>query len=72
MLVEEGQMLKNSKCKIESKEDIIYTGKIISIKRLKEDTNSVSSGTECGIIISPNAENVHEGDKVICFKLEKI
>ena len=72
VLVEEGQMLKNSKCKIESKEDIIYTGKIISIKRLKEDTNSVSSGTECGIIISPNAENVHEGDKVICFKLEKI
>ncbi|MCL4393196.1 translation initiation factor IF-2 [Patescibacteria group bacterium] len=72
ILVEEGQILKNNKCKIERNGEILYTGKISSIKRLKEEVNSVNSGTECGIIVTPNTEGIQTGDKVTCFKLEKI
>lgn len=72
VLVEEGQMLKNNKCRIERKSDIIYTGKIIFIKRLKDEVNSVNSGSECGIMVTPTIEDINTQDKVICFKLEKI
>lgn len=49
---------------------VIYTGRIISLRRFKEDVNEVRSGFECGVGIS-NFNDVKVGDILECFKMEK-
>jgi translation initiation factor IF-2 len=49
---------------------VIYTGKVISLRRFKEDVNEVRSGFECGVGVS-NFNDVKVGDILECFKIEK-
>jgi translation initiation factor IF-2 len=49
---------------------VIYTGRIISLRRFKDDVNEVRQGFECGIGIS-NFNDVKVGDHLECFKIEK-
>ncbi len=49
---------------------VIYTGKINSLRRFKDDANEVRSGFECGAGIS-NFNDVKVGDILECFKMEK-
>jgi translation initiation factor IF-2 len=49
---------------------VIYTGRVISLRRFKEDVNEVRAGFECGVGIS-NFNDVKVGDILECFKLEK-
>ena len=50
---------------------MIYTGKVISLKRFKDDANEVRAGYECGVGIS-NFNDVKAGDILECFKMEKL
>ena len=49
---------------------VIYTGRIISLRRFKDDANEVRAGFECGVGIS-NFNDVKVGDILECFKMEK-
>jgi len=49
---------------------VIYTGKVISLRRFKDDVNEVRSGFECGVGIS-NFNDIKAGDVLECFKMEK-
>jgi translation initiation factor IF-2 len=49
---------------------VIYTGRITSLKRFKEDANEVRQGFECGVGVS-NFSDVKVGDILECFKIEK-
>jgi translation initiation factor IF-2 len=50
---------------------VIYTGKISSLKRFKEDVKSVQSGYECGITIE-NYNDMKIGDILENYIIEKI
>ena len=50
---------------------VIYTGKISSLRRFKEDASEVRAGFECGAGIS-NFNDVKVGDSLECFKIEKV
>ncbi|MGA9185876.1 MAG: translation initiation factor IF-2, partial [Candidatus Acidiferrales bacterium] len=49
---------------------VIYTGKISSLRRFKDDANEVRQGFECGVGVS-NFADVKVGDILECFKMEK-
>jgi len=49
----------------------VYTGKIASIRRFKEDEKEVSSGFECGIKIE-NFDDLKEGDVIEDFVIHEI
>jgi translation initiation factor IF-2 len=49
---------------------VIYTSKVSSLRRFKDDVNEVRSGFECGIGIA-NFNDVKVGDLLECFKIEK-
>ena len=49
---------------------VIYTGKLTSLKRFKEDANEVRAGFECGAGVS-NFSDIKVGDILECFKIEK-
>jgi len=50
---------------------VIYTGRLSSLKRFKDDANEVRSGFECGASVS-NFNDVKVGDILECFHLQKM
>jgi translation initiation factor IF-2 len=50
---------------------VIYTGKISSLHRFKDDVNEVRSGFECGASVS-NFNDVKVGDVLECFHMQKL
>ena len=49
---------------------VVYTGRINSLRRFKEDANEVRSGFECGIGVS-NFNDIKVGDVLECFAMQK-
>ncbi|MFW6212198.1 MAG: translation initiation factor IF-2 [Spirochaetota bacterium] len=50
---------------------VIYTGKVSSLKRFKDDAREVESGYECGVGIE-NFNDIKEGDTIEVFEMEEI
>jgi translation initiation factor IF-2 len=50
---------------------VVFTGKINSLKRFKDDASEVRNGTECGIGIA-NYSDIKVGDIIEAFSVEKI
>ena len=50
---------------------VVFTGKISSLRRFKDDVSEVRVGMECGITID-NYNDVRAGDIIECFRVESI
>ncbi|HSZ19913.1 MAG TPA: translation initiation factor IF-2 [Candidatus Acidoferrum sp.] len=50
---------------------VVYTGKISSLRRFKDDVNEVRSGFECGASVS-NFNDIKVGDVLECFHMQKL
>jgi len=50
---------------------VIYTGKVNSLRRFKDDVNEVRAGFECGVGVS-NFGDVKVGDVLECFQMQKV
>jgi len=68
--VQDGMLKRDADVRVLRDNVVIYTGKLISLRRFKEDVNEVRGGYECGAGIS-NFNDVKVGDVLECFKLEK-
>ncbi len=68
--VQDGIMKRDADVRVLRDGVVIYTGRISSLKRFKEDANEVRQGFECGIGVS-NFSDVKVGDILECFKMEK-
>ena len=49
---------------------VIYTGRVTSLRRFKDDANEVRSGFECGVGVS-NFNDIKAGDVLECFSMQK-
>lgn len=49
---------------------VIYRGKIMGLKRFKDDAKEVKTGYECGISIE-NYNDIHEGDIIEAYAMEE-
>ena len=50
--VEEGKVIRDSLLRVVREGEVIYEGKLTSLKRFKEDVTEVKIGYECGIGVS--------------------
>jgi translation initiation factor IF-2 len=66
--VKEGTIHRTDSVHIVRDGRIIYTGKLNSLKRFKDDAREVASGFECGIGIE-NFNDIKVGDKIEVFRL---
>jgi translation initiation factor IF-2 len=69
--VKSGKVERNQQARLLREGVVIYTGKISSLKRFKEDAKEVASGYECGIGIE-NYNDIKVGDVIECFHLKEI
>ena len=69
--VKSGKVERNQQARLLREGVVIYTGKVSSLKRFKEDAKEVASGYECGIGIE-NYNDIKVGDVIECFHLKEI
>ena len=68
--VQDGIIKRDAEVRVLRDNAVVYTGRIVSLKRFKDDANEVRSGFECGISIS-NFADVKVGDILECFTLDR-
>ncbi|MBM3334656.1 translation initiation factor IF-2, partial [Candidatus Sumerlaeota bacterium] len=69
--VGDGEMRRDAQIRLVRDGQVVYDGKIASLRRIKEDVERVATGLECGIALS-NFQDVHEGDVLEAYKTEII
>ncbi len=69
--VVDGKITRNASARLVRDHVVVYTGKIGSLRRFKEDAREVQSGYECGIGLE-NFQDVKTGDAIEVFETERV
>jgi translation initiation factor IF-2 len=67
----DGETLRNSLARVKRKNEVVFEGKIGSLRRNKDDVKSVQTGFECGIKLD-GFDAIQEGDIVESYRLEQV
>ena len=70
-MVVRGQITRGALARLVRDGVIVYTGRIGSLRRFKDDVREVNEGFECGIGLE-NFQDVHEGDVIEAFEVREI
>ncbi len=66
-MVTSGKILRNSNVRVVRSDELIFEGKLLSLKRFKDDVKEVTKGYDCGIQIDEFNDLV-EGDIIQCYQ----
>ena len=66
--VQSGKVIRNTPARLIRNNQVVYEGKIASLKRFKEDVKEVSSGYECGITLE-DFKDIQTGDILEAYKI---
>jgi translation initiation factor IF-2 len=67
----EGKVLRSASARIWRGKDLLYEGKIASLKRFKEDVREVQQGYECGLSVE-GFKDWKEGDIIEVYTFEEV
>jgi translation initiation factor IF-2 len=70
-MVTDGLIRRDSEVRVLRDNVVVFTGKIESLKRFKNDASEVKSGFECGLTVR-NFSDVKPGDVIEAFETEKV
>ena len=66
-----GKVTRNDKAKLYRDDKLIHEGRIVSLKRFKEDAKEVASGFECGIAFE-SFDDLKVSDIIETYKIDEI
>ena len=69
--VTKGKVTRTGLARLLRNSEVVFDGKIASLKRFKDDVREVLEGFECGIALS-GFEDLQEGDIIEAYEIEKI
>ena len=69
--VQDGAITRDSAVRLLRDNVVVYTGKIGSLRRFKDDVGEVKSGMECGITLE-NYADLKQGDVIEAFVTERV
>jgi translation initiation factor IF-2 len=67
----DGKIVRNSGVRVLRDNVVVHEGKLISLKRQKDDAKEVATGYECGVQVE-DYNDIKEGDKIESFIMEEI
>ena len=67
----DGVLKRDSEVRVLREGVVVYTGRISSLKRFKDDANEVRTGFECGASVS-NFNDLKVGDVLECFHMQRL
>ena len=69
--VTEGEISRNAAARLVRDGVVIYEGRMTSLRRFKDDVQSVAQGFECGIGLE-NFRDIKEGDTIESFEVREV
>jgi translation initiation factor IF-2 len=69
--IQDGKVMRNAKVRLLRDNVVVYTGKMSSLRRFKDDVKEVATGYECGIGLE-NYNDIKQGDIIEAFEMEKV
>jgi translation initiation factor IF-2 len=69
--VTDGQVTRNALAKINRNGEVVYEGRVSSLKRFTEDVREVNTGFECGVGLEDFNEFI-EGDTIEFYRKERV
>ena len=70
-MVTEGCIKRDGHARVHRKNEVVFEGKIGTLKRFKDDASEVRAGYECGIQVS-SYNNYEEGDIIECYEIHEV
>jgi translation initiation factor IF-2 len=70
-VIQEGRVMRSSEVRLLRDNVVVYTGKVSSLRRFKDEASEVRTGQECGIGLD-NFNDVKKGDVIEAFSSEKV
>jgi translation initiation factor IF-2 len=70
-MVVKGVVRRNALVRLRRDEDVIWEGKLDSLKRFKDDAKEVREGFDCGISFS-GYNDIKEGDIIAAFDVKEV
>jgi translation initiation factor IF-2 len=70
-MITSGKIIRNAEARLIRGGIVVFTGKIESLKRFKDDAKEVAQGYECGITLD-RYNDVREGDTIEAFVMESV
>ena len=69
--VQDGAITRDAEVRLLRDNVVVYTGKVASLRRFKDDVSEVKTGMECGITLE-NYGDVKQGDVIEAFATERV
>jgi translation initiation factor IF-2 len=69
--VTEGTIRRGAQTRLVRDGTVVYTGRIASLRRFKDDVREVTAGLECGIVLE-NYADVKEGDVIEVYETRQV
>jgi translation initiation factor IF-2 len=70
-MVTHGSITRGALARLVRDGTIVYTGRVGSLRRFKDDVREVAEGYECGIGLE-NFQDVHEGDVIEAYEVREV
>jgi translation initiation factor IF-2 len=69
--VTDGKVTRGAKCRVKREGEVMYEGRIASLKHIKEDVREMAAGFECGIQFE-NWTDFKEGDVIEVYEVVQV
>ena len=69
--VSDGKMFRKAEARVLRDGQVVFDGKMSTLRRFQDEVEEVKSGLECGIRLA-DYDDYEEGDVIECYTLEKI
>ncbi|MFQ5680953.1 MAG: translation initiation factor IF-2 [Candidatus Omnitrophota bacterium] len=69
--VEKGRVVRNCLADVIRGGEVIFTGKVVSLKRFKDDARAVEKGLECGVALA-DFKDYRAEDTIEAYEIEKV
>jgi len=70
-MCEKGKVTLKARARVRRKDEILYEGKIATLRRFQNEASEVREGQECGIVLD-RFTNFLEGDIIESYEIEKV
>ena len=70
-LVTEGKITRNAPARVRRGREVVFEGKVGTLRRFKDDANDVRAGLECGIRLD-GFDGYQAGDVLECLEIQKV
>jgi translation initiation factor IF-2 len=70
--VTDGKLVRGAELRLKRGRDTLYTGRIDTLRHVKDDVREMAQGFECGLTIEGWNEEYQPGDVLECFEMRQV